>query len=546
MSLAPLRLLRTVRHLRVRQLGHQLLKRLPERFALGDPGETAPPLRWRPGSFPLPAIAAIGDAQQILGGAMRFLNRREDLGFPPAWDRDDVPPLWRYNLHYHDFLWALPFDAARHVALDWIAGHRPGGGQIGWAPYPLSLRLGNWCALFFGRRAAETAADAGFRQALWVSIRDQANHLESNLERHLMANHLLENAVALALAGSCFDHPAAARWRRKGRALLEAELAEQVLPDGGHFERSPMYQCRVLYALKLLDASGDAALRALVAPYSASLAQALAVMTHPDGGIALLNDSAFGIYPTPGELGCRTPLEGAFALPDTGYYGARNGRGDYVICDAAPLGPDYQPGHGHADLYTFELSLAGARVIVDSGVSTYEPGAMRDYCRSTRAHNTVTVRDRDQAELWGAFRVGRRCRPHDIEWQPSESGFVLAAEHDGYRHLRRSPIHARRFRWQQTGRLTITDRVTAKAPVESVARLHFHPDVEVTMEGTECRLRFAGGEARVFWRGWEHVALKETVYCPEFGMERTNRCLTLSSAVAALRGEVEIETARPV
>ncbi len=511
------------------------------RFVLGDPNEAAPPVRWRPAPFPTPAVASVPDRADILGGSLCFLNRREEVGYPPVWDRDDLPLLWRYNLHYHEFLWSLPFTEARDVALDWIAHHRPGAGQVGWAPYPLSLRLGNWCALFFGRRARETAADPGFRQALWASVRDQANHLERNLEWHLTANHLLENAIALALAGCCFDHPEAVRWRRKGRALLEAELAEQVLPDGGHFERSPMYQCRVLYALRLLDASGDATLRALVAPYSAALAQALALMTHPDGDIALLNDSALGIYPTPGELDCHAPPEGAFALPETGYYGARNGHGDYVICDAAPLGPDYQPGHGHADLFSFELSLAGSRVIVDSGVSTYEAGAMRDYCRSTRAHNTVTVAGRDQAELWGAFRVGRRCRPHGVEWRPSDSGFTLSAEHHGYRHLRHAPVHFRRLQWQQTGRLAITDRVDAEGPVDSAARLHFHPDVEAALEHGRCRLRFGDREASVSWRGWEHAALEETVYCPEFGVERPNRCLALSSALAALQGEIEIE-----
>ncbi len=83
------------------------------------------------------------------------------------------------------------------------------------------------------------------------------------------------------------------------------------------------------------------------------------------------------------------------------------------------------------------------------------------------------------------------------------------------------------------------------SPVALVARLHFHPDVEAALEGATCRLRFGGSEASVSWRGWEHACLEETVYGPEFGIERPNRCLALSSAAAALDAEIEIEAPRP-
>ena len=106
-----------------------------------------------------------------------------------------------------------------------------------------------------------------------------------------------------------------------------------------------------------------------------------------------------------------------FALRDAGYYGAR-GSGHYVVCDAAPIGPDYQPGHAHGDLLSFELSLAGRRVIVDAGVHGYDGDPLRAWCRSTRAHNTVEIDGEDQCEFWGTFRVARRARPRDVVWTP--------------------------------------------------------------------------------------------------------------------------------
>ena len=554
--------LRTIRHLRARQLVYQIFYRLT-RTHHGRDGDSGPipGLRWAQDvNFPVPAGDTTNDSDTIALGSLTFLNRQETVGFPPDWKRAALPRLWLYNLHYHEFLWELEFEQAREVVLDWVANHESGATQAGWEAYPTSLRLANWCAIFFGRDRSRTRMDEQFCERLWASIYEQAEHLRRNLEWHLLGNHLLENAVALSLVGSCFEHQAAKAWFGKGCAILEQELPEQVLADGGHFERSPMYQCRVLYALLLLSATGDPLLNELVRPYLGCLAGSLAAVTHPDGGIALLNDSAFGIYPKPRELleraGVSSPRVGVFTLPESGYYGDRTGDGNYILCDAGAIGPDYQPGHGHADLFSFELSLQGERVVVDSGVSTYEAGPMRDYCRSTRAHNTVEIEGEDQVELWAAFRVGRRCRPREVEWKAYENGFELSGRHDGYRHLPGRPVHARTFRWQSQGRLEIHDRVDAEHPLRSVARLHFHPDCRIgDVGGDACVLFFPRGRVRVSWSGWETVAKDESFYCPEFGVELPNPCLAFlnpsqfravpsrrrAGAVAGFEGTILIE-----
>ena len=309
-----------------------------------------------------------------------------------------------------------------------------------------------------------------------------------------------------------------------------------------------MYQCRVLHLLLVLHATGEQDLRTLVRPHLAAVADALAALTHPDGRIALLNDSAFGVYPDPGRLVRETdsapPAPGVFALVNSGYYGARTHDAHYVVCDAGPVGPDYQPGHGHADLLSFELSLRGARVVVDSGVCTYEAGPLRDYCRSTRAHNTVEIEGHDQVELWDAFRIGRRCRPRDVVWRARNRAFELSARHDGYRVLPGRPTHSRTFHWEDGGMLEIGDLIDATRPVRSVARLHFHPDCRLGHpDGGTCTVDFPGGRARLVWTGWETASHEESVYCPAFGVARRNPCLALTAVAAHLRGAIRIELA---
>ena len=46
--------------------------------------------------------------------------------------------------------------------------------------------------------------------------------------------------------GACFNGSEANGWLHKGLDILAEQLAEQILSDGGHFERSPMYHAIIL------------------------------------------------------------------------------------------------------------------------------------------------------------------------------------------------------------------------------------------------------------------------------------------------------------
>jgi uncharacterized heparinase superfamily protein len=467
----------------------------------------------------------------LRAGQFVFLNRGELLGWPPRWECPELPKLWQYNLHYFEWLWALPWEEGRAVVLDWIARHSLRRDRVGWEPYPASLRLVNWCAWFFGVQRRRSEADRDLLRELWSSIHLQAEWLAAHPEFHLMGNHLLENAAALAFCGACFAGPEAEGWLRRGLRLLSRELAEQTLPDGGHFERSPMYQARVAYLLRMLANTGHPALAQLVEEPLARALRALERLCHPDGEIALLNDSAFSIANRPNELFAPAFEAGVFLLPGTGYYGARTTEGHYLVCDAAPIGPDYIPGHAHGDIFSFELSLAGRRVVVDAGVHDYEAGEMRSYCRSTRAHNTVEVEGADQCEFWAAFRVARRGRPRDVAWSAcGRGGFRLEGWHDGYERLPGRPRHQRRFRWHPAGVLLVRDRVEAGREVAARARLHLHPDCELLeLNARAARLRHPPGEFGICFTGPGELSVEPWLYCPEFGRALGSRALVYTS-----------------
>ena len=100
-------------------------------------------------------------------------------------------------------------DAAQ--VLDWIE-HNPVGRAPAWDPYPLSRRITNWVK--WVRREGRCP------DGLESSLATQAEALSGTLEYHLLANHLLANAVALVAAGSFFKGEDGDRWLRAGSALL--------------------------------------------------------------------------------------------------------------------------------------------------------------------------------------------------------------------------------------------------------------------------------------------------------------------------------------
>ena len=471
--------------------------------------------------------------ESIRAGDFVFLNHEEHLGWPPSdWNASALPRLWQYNLHYFDWLWGLEFASVREGILHWISRHPLGRRQVGWEAYPISLRLINWCAVCFGQFRAQTQADPEFMRALWHSIYLQAEWLLRHLEAHLLGNHLFENGAALAFVGSCFGGAAGARWLEEGLRILDREIPEQILPDGMHFERSPMYHVRITYLLRLLQDTGNDALCALVAEPLVRMRKALACLCHPDGGIALLNDSAFGVYPESSALleGDCSQANGAWALPDAGYYGWRGDDGAYIVCDAGPIGPDYIPGHAHGDIFSFELSLKGQRVIVDSGVYDYVAGPMREYCRSTRAHNTIEINGADQCEFWGAFRVGKRGRPREVEWDADSDGFRLSAWHDGYARLPGGPVHRRTIQWEATKRLVVCDQIRSRQPVHTVSRLHFHPSCEIErVDAHNVNVRFPAGQIQIVLEGDGELRMEDAHYCPEFGRREPNIALAYAA-----------------
>jgi uncharacterized heparinase superfamily protein len=467
-----------------------------------------------------------------------FLNVERNISGPSIWNDPAIEKLWLYNLHYFDDLNAEDASSRRtwHEALinRWINENPPASGN-GWEPYPTSLRIVNWIKWFL---ASPVPPSPDFLHSLAI----QSRYLTRRLEYHLLGNHLLADAKALFFAGLFFDGPEAEDWLKKSLVILNRQLPEQVLPDGGHFERSPMYHAIILE--DLLDMLNLTRAFPGIVPESVTeewskviqkMRRWLAAMTHPDGEISFFNDAAFGI--ASGGQALETyarQLGGAdlsepvcfTRLADSGYIRVEQ-KPAVALLDVAPVGPDYLPGHAHADTLSFELSLFGQRLIVNSGTSCYGTDPERLRQRGTASHNTVEIDGVNSSEVWSGFRVARRAYPQNLDVQEDADQIIVSCSHNGYKRLPGRPVHKRT--WVFTpGKMRITDKVSGKYEIAQ-ARFHLHPDVRCRLvSSTMTELVLADGTMVDLIVSNGEIIVEKSTYHPEFGVSLENRCLSVA------------------
>jgi len=459
----------------------------------------------------------------------RFLNKEHELKFAKDWNNPRWEKLWLYNLHYFDDLQACDAEnkKALHLGLieKWIKENPPGIGN-GWEPYPASLRIVNWIKWAL---AGNSLPDEALH-----SLAVQVRYLFKKIEVHLLGNHLFANAKALVFAGLFFAGNEAELWLNKGLHILEKQMPEQILNDGGHFELSPMYHSIILE--DILDLVNIMKTYGRTPPviWLSSVEKMLLwlkVMCHSDKKMSFFNDCAFGIasdlvdleqYAVRLDFSDVEPLmDGINWLPDSGY--VRLQKDDSVlVADVGKIGPDYLPGHAHADTLSFEFSYQGKRVFVNSGISCYGNSRERLLQRGTTCHNTLVVDGENSSEVWDGFRVAKRAYPLGLEVEDKKNqGLWIRCGHDGYTRLKGKPVHWREWCLKDNS-LEIKDQVTGEFS-EAKAFFHLYPGAIVDLQGKKILL----GDICIKFQTDAEVFLKDTCYYPEFGKIVPNKCLGL-------------------
>ena len=436
-------LFRTVNHLKVTQVFYQVKNRLkkPAYVLSVAPRFVIPKLK----TDPLPKFKCSE------GDTFTFLNLEHQFA---GWDFTENGMLWAYNQNYFDWINQVGFsmqDGCRWI--DRFIEELPSN-RVGLDPYPIALRSINWIKFFC--RYPECATNYRLN-----SLFSQLKLLEKKLEFHLLGNHLLEDAYALYIGATFFNDE---RLLNKAEKILLRQFKEQILPDGAHYEQSPMYHCILLD--RLLDCINIRQSK-LIEEYGRKMLGHLESIVWSDGTIPMMNDSADHIAPYPDQIfdyAKRLGLKwNPIPMKECGYRRMNSGSMEAIV-DVGNITAYYQPGHTHADTFNYELRLDGKPFVIDTGISTYNKTERRQLERSTIAHNCVSPDEKNSSEVWGGFRVGRRCHTEIIE----ETNSAISASHDGFAKKCR-----RRFE-MNNGCFTVEDKYDG----EAVSYIHLAEDAD--------------------------------------------------------------------
>lgn len=522
MKMKPALYFKTLRHLKLCQLcGQFRVKLLPQR----TPGEGWKNAKRRIDPSVNISVSALDTNGEYLSrfalekvpeGVLRLINADQMLE-KGVWQYPKRSHLWNFNLHYFEYAAAM----AGQYRLD---GDRKWAGlfqrlyeswlenptEDAFHPYTISLRLKN--LLIAGRLFGDALSDS-FREKLYGTLYSQYRYLERHAETALLGNHYFENICSVIIGSAFFSEP---HILRKWENRLENQLAEQILPDGFHCERSPMYHKLMLESLiravQALRTAGYEEWRRFLSAIQKMLNAAVSMEQGADR-TPLFNDSGDNVAkPLKALVSACDSLfciraEICDALPDAGYYFLKENN-IFAVCDAGEMAPGYLMGHGHCDCLSFELFVNGAPVLVNCGTGLYQ-GAQRDFFRSTAAHNTFTVSGEEQAECWGEHRVAGRLS--DVHAQYGKN--ILSASFRGYKKT----LYTREIRLEGSV-LTVSEQTDAAVGTMIESFLHIAPEFQLAERNDGCFNITENGSLRaVIEPTGAEVSVSDASYAPGFG-----------------------------
>lgn len=426
----------------------------------------------------------------------------------------------------------------------WMEQNPPGLG-INWvSSLEVAFRSISWIwALNFFKDSPSLTPEL-FQNALKF-LHVHGRHIEKYLSTYYSPNtHLTGEALGLYYLGTQLPFfNRSAEWRKKGRDILMAELDRQILPDGVYFEQSTWYQrytadfythFLILSALSEEDLSYEEQKK--LESKLQQIIDFLMYITRPDGTTPIIGDDDGGrLLPLGGgesndfrsvlttaavllgrgdykfvgrtfteetlwllgregmksfeSMPKERPLETSVSFPDGGYYVMRDGWAEtdnYLLTDCGDLG-SITGGHSHADTLAFDAAIAGKTVLVDPGTYTYhESELLRDYFRSTKAHNTLDI-DNESSSISGEkFNWQETASATLYSWVSNDRFDFLEGSHDGYSRLEDGPaIHHRSILFLKNDYWIIRDYVDTMGEHDYGLNFHFNHGLNPKIKSDE-------------------------------------------------------------
>jgi hypothetical protein len=420
----------------------------------------------------------------------------------------------------------------------WMDANPPKLG-INWASsLEVAFRSMSWLWAFYFFKSSPSMTGKTFVRA-WKFLYLSARHLESYLSTYFSPNtHLTGEALGLFFLGALLpEFKEADRWRELGSRILIEQLSHHIRDDGVYFEQSSYYHRYTsdFYLHFLLIArANNFTLPSAVEESLVKLLDHLMYITRPDGTTPLFGDDDGGrlgmlddraaddfrgtlavgsvvfnrgdykfvadeaaetlLWLTGAEglgrfdsLAVEQPGETSKAFLDGGYFVMRDGwtrDANYLLFDCGPHG-SLSYGHAHADALSIDVAAKGRTTLVDPGTYTYTGSKeLRDWFRSSQAHNTVSLDGESSSIPDGAFSWKTSARCSLQKWITEGRYDFVAGQHDGFMRLPDPVTITREILFLKRDYWIVRDALSSSDSHQASIAFHFDssPDAESKLD----------------------------------------------------------------
>ena len=464
------------------------------------------------------------------------------IKYRPSNPYGDVRINWELNrLQFLPQMAVTNETLARTIITDWLEKKPYVHGPSYLSSMEVALR---WISIYWAVCLFKESLETSLQQSVTGIALASGKFIESRLSTHSSAgNHLIVEAVGLFWIGKALQKEKIGNeWIEKARKILWEQVLVQLNPDGTNQEQSFWYLGFVLDALFHYILLED---REVIPKQVLERIQKAVGFMHEmvssdgsfpdygdrDDGLVCRVSGTYKESPFPGLLNIgafifdrpdwyrncscankrlafwtgRTPkhstinetTDKALVFHDkpqlkTYSHGGmtlmKRGKGQ-LLFRHAPLGSGDTCGHGHADALSVLFHWNNVPILIDLGSGQYNGNQdIRNFFRSTIAHNTIEIGGINQAKILGPSLWEKSYETCLTQTEKTPS-FFAEAYHTGYMDTL-GIIHKRRVEWLSPYHVEIGDVFSGFGGARCRGAFHLGNCKKVINEGTRVEADF--------------------------------------------------------
>lgn len=401
-----------------------------------------------------------------------------------VWEKSRFSFLYdiiRYDYHFNEDYAELVFKEI----ISWINSNPINCGPNYRCSQEISLRVLNWTFALHYYRDSNFLSEDVFNK-IQFAIYWQMDHVYKNINFSRIAvrnNHAITETLALYLAGLLYPQfPGAEKWKQKGKAWFEQEIAYQIYEDGTFLQFSMNYHRVVVqlltWAIALAEKNSESFLPVVYERAKKSLEFLRTCMIDENGKLpnygandgALffkLNDADYRDYrPQLNALASalKTDLLFSSQCEDVQWYSLRNKNfetwkpslgihhfdagGYYIFREEDALTfvrcGNHKDRPSQADNLHLDVWYKGDNILLDGGSYKYNTDEQTlKYFMGTASHNTVMLNDCDQMKKGTRFIWYNWTQCIDVLAEESADTFYFKGSISAFEYVAEGIVHTR-------------------------------------------------------------------------------------------------------